>query len=78
MLEPYPEENVAFLTEEGIQFFQFGIPGHKETKMPEQKVTDALSVILDARNHPMLIHCNKGKVSAAVVHDPLSLGALVC
>lgn len=29
--------------------------------VPDDKVVDALSVILDVRNHPMLIHCNKGK-----------------
>ncbi|BGO98356.1 Inositol phosphatase SIW14 [Rhodotorula toruloides] len=61
--ETYPEENLEFLRSEGIQFFQFGIPGNKEpfVSIPDDKVVDALSVILDVRNHPMLIHCNKGK-----------------
>ncbi|BGP37102.1 tyrosine-protein phosphatase siw14 [Rhodotorula kratochvilovae] len=61
--EPYPEENLDFLKAEGIQFFQFGIPGNKEpfVSIPEDKIVEALSTILDARNHPMLIHCNKGK-----------------
>ncbi|KPV76775.1 uncharacterized protein RHOBADRAFT_51769 [Rhodotorula graminis WP1] len=61
--EPYPEENVEFLKAEGIQLFQFGIPGNKEpfVSIPEDKIVGALSTILDARNHPMLIHCNKGK-----------------
>ncbi|GAA5892325.1 hypothetical protein JCM8208_001511 [Rhodotorula glutinis] len=61
--EPYPEENVEFLKNEGIQLFQFGIPGNKEpfVSIPEDKIVGALSTILDARNHPMLIHCNKGK-----------------
>ncbi|GJN87766.1 hypothetical protein Rhopal_000721-T1 [Rhodotorula paludigena] len=61
--EPYPEENVQFLEAEGIQFFQFGIPGNKEpfVSIPEEKIVAALSTILDRRNHPMLIHCNKGK-----------------
>jgi hypothetical protein len=27
--EDYPEENLDFLKEEGIEFFQLGIPGNK-------------------------------------------------
>lgn len=29
--------------------------------MPEPVIRDALSVLLDVRRHPVLIHCNKGK-----------------
>ncbi|KAI7854895.1 tyrosine phosphatase family-domain-containing protein [Circinella umbellata] len=29
--------------------------------VPEDKISAALAAILDKRNHPMLIHCNKGK-----------------
>ncbi|KAK4052169.1 tyrosine-protein phosphatase siw14 [Microbotryomycetes sp. JL201] len=63
ILEEYPEQNLQFLEQEGIKFFQFGIPGNKEpfVQIPEDKITAALTVILDVRNHPMLIHCNKGK-----------------
>ncbi|BGP53270.1 hypothetical protein JCM8202_002595 [Rhodotorula sphaerocarpa] len=61
--EPYPEENAKWLKQEGIQLFQFGIPGNKEpfVSIPDDKVVAALTTILDKRNHPMLIHCNKGK-----------------
>ncbi|KAF1777525.1 Protein-tyrosine phosphatase-like [Phytophthora cactorum] len=40
----------------GIKLLQFGVPGNKEpfVDIPEEAV-------LDKRNHPMLIHCNKGK-----------------
>ncbi|WFD43362.1 protein-tyrosine-phosphatase [Malassezia psittaci] len=31
------------------------------TKVPEETVTAVLATILDQRNHPLLIHCNKGK-----------------
>lgn len=31
--------------------------------VPEDKIVGALALMLDTRNHPMLIHCNKGKVS---------------
>ncbi|KAF9364529.1 hypothetical protein BGX34_001247 [Mortierella sp. NVP85] len=29
--------------------------------VPEDKICAALAVLLDRRNHPILIHCNKGK-----------------
>lgn len=43
---------------------QFGIPGNKEPfdNIPEDVICAALVAILDRRNHPVLIHCNKGKV----------------
>ena len=31
------------------------------TPVPEETITAALTTVLDSRNHPMLIHCNKGK-----------------
>lgn len=70
ILEDYPEQNIQFLDENGITFFQYGIPGNKEPfvqstfqadPVPEETVTAALATILDQRNHPILIHCNKGK-----------------
>ena len=63
ILEEYPETNTSFLDANGITFFQFGIPGNKEpfVSIPTDKITAALTTILDRRNHPILIHCNKGK-----------------
>ncbi|WFD22538.1 protein-tyrosine-phosphatase [Malassezia equina] len=71
ILEDYPEQNIQFLDENGIRFFQYGIPGNKEpfvqstllylTPVPGETIAAALTTILDRRNHPMLIHCNKGK-----------------
>ncbi|KAI8344653.1 putative tyrosine-protein phosphatase At1g05000-like protein [Chlamydoabsidia padenii] len=63
ILEDYPEQNMKFLDEQGIQFLQFGIAGNKEpfVQIPEDKISAALAAILDKRNHPILIHCNKGK-----------------
>lgn len=31
--------------------------------IPEDGIVAALNAVLDKRNHPMLIHCNKGKVN---------------
>ncbi|XP_042419937.1 probable tyrosine-protein phosphatase DSP2 [Zingiber officinale] len=61
--EPYPEENLEFLESNSITLFQFGIDGRKEPfiDIPGDKIIDALKVILDAKNHPLLIHCKRGK-----------------
>ncbi|GAA5960436.1 hypothetical protein JCM3765_007513 [Sporobolomyces pararoseus] len=61
--DEYPQENLDFLEQEGIQLFQFPIPGNKEpfVHIPDDKIVSAMAVILDSRNHPLLIHCNKGK-----------------
>uniref|UniRef100_A0A0A9CXX1 diphosphoinositol-polyphosphate diphosphatase n=1 Tax=Arundo donax TaxID=35708 RepID=A0A0A9CXX1_ARUDO len=61
--EPYPEANLEFLRAHGIRLFQLGIDGSKEpfVNIPEDRIREALKVILDVRNHPVLIHCKRGK-----------------
>ncbi|OAY74158.1 putative tyrosine-protein phosphatase [Ananas comosus] len=61
--EPYPEANMEFLHANGIRLFQFGIDGCKEpfVNIPEDTIREALKVVLDVRNHPILIHCKRGK-----------------
>ncbi|MCL7033862.1 hypothetical protein MKW94_015181 [Papaver nudicaule] len=60
--ESYPEENFRFLQSKNIQLFQFGIQGTKEPSMvSKDMITEALEVLLDVRNHPILIHCKQGK-----------------
>ncbi|KAF3443398.1 hypothetical protein FNV43_RR13080 [Rhamnella rubrinervis] len=61
--EPYPEANTEFLKSNGIRLFQFGIEGYKEpfVNIPEDTIREALKVVLDVRNHPILIHCKRGK-----------------
>ncbi|KAF0539414.1 putative Acetylcholinesterase [Gigaspora margarita] len=49
ILEEYPEQNRKFLEANNIKLMQFGIAGNKEPFVQNQ------------RNHPILIHCNKGK-----------------
>ncbi|KAF9172174.1 Tyrosine-protein phosphatase dsp1 [Mortierella sp. AD011] len=63
ILEDYPDQNMKFLKENNVKLFQFGIAGNKEpfVQIPDDKICDALAVLLDRRNHPILIHCNKGK-----------------
>ncbi|XP_051128384.1 tyrosine-protein phosphatase DSP1-like [Andrographis paniculata] len=61
--EPYPEANVQFLNENGIRLFQFGVEGSKEpfVNIPEETIRHALEILLDKKNHPLLIHCKRGK-----------------
>ncbi|KAA8897049.1 hypothetical protein TRICI_006811 [Trichomonascus ciferrii] len=61
--EPYPEENMKFLEENSIQFFQVGMSGNKEpfVHVSHETITNALEVALNPDNHPLLIHCNRGK-----------------
>ncbi|XP_030540758.1 tyrosine-protein phosphatase DSP3-like [Rhodamnia argentea] len=61
--EPYPEENHNFLRSQNIRLFQFGIEGKREpfVPIPQETVTEALKVLIDVRNHPVLIHCKRGK-----------------
>lgn len=61
--DEYSEENRAFFQQEGIALYQIGIPANKEpfVSIPDEKIRRALRLVLDKRNHPMLIHCNKGK-----------------
>ncbi|KAK9084752.1 hypothetical protein Sjap_025163 [Stephania japonica] len=61
--EPYPVENAKFLRMNGIRLFHFGIVGTKEpfVNIPEDVIREALEVVLDARNRPLLIHCKRGK-----------------
>ncbi|KAJ1657741.1 tyrosine-protein phosphatase siw14 [Dispira simplex] len=62
-LEPYPPQNLQFLQDYHITLFRFCMPGNKEpfVDIPKKTICAALAVVLDKRNHPILIHCNKGK-----------------
>ncbi|XP_059665591.1 tyrosine-protein phosphatase DSP3-like [Cornus florida] len=59
--EPYPQENLEFLQSHGVQLFKFGIEGTKEQNIPRETITEALKILIDVRNHPVLIHCRRGK-----------------
>ncbi|EXC29935.1 putative tyrosine-protein phosphatase [Morus notabilis] len=61
--KPYPEENLKFLQSNNIRLFQFGIEGKTESSVsiPRDTIMDALRILIDVRNHPVLIHCKRGK-----------------
>ncbi|PKA60940.1 putative tyrosine-protein phosphatase [Apostasia shenzhenica] len=61
--EPYPEAMADFVRSKRIRIFQFGIDGSKEPSVviPIDAIMGALRIVLDMRNHPVLIHCKRGK-----------------
>ncbi|KAF8059778.1 hypothetical protein N665_1224s0019 [Sinapis alba] len=61
--EPYPEESLKFFEANNINLFQFAIESQKDppTPIPEDTVLAALKVLIDIRNHPIIIHCKAGK-----------------
>lgn len=61
--EEYPAENEEFLKTSGIKLFQVGMSGNKEpfVNIPSDLLTKALEIVLNPRNQPILIHCNRGK-----------------
>lgn len=61
--DEYPQENLNFLETNGIRFFQVGMSGNKEpfVNVPHDIITRALEVAINPENHPLLIHCNRGK-----------------
>ncbi|EQC35196.1 hypothetical protein SDRG_07425 [Saprolegnia diclina VS20] len=55
-------ENLVFFEENGIQVFQCPIDGNKEPFLgiDPDSMNTALTHLLDARNHPILVQCTKG------------------
>lgn len=61
--EEYGQTNMKFCEEHGVNVLRFPMEGNKEPflDIPEGIVHRVLSALCDKRNHPILIHCNKGK-----------------
>ncbi|PHT72440.1 putative tyrosine-protein phosphatase [Capsicum annuum] len=62
--EPYPEEHMEFLRINNINLYQFGLDGTKDPSTMSSRseiIMSALRVIIDERNYPVLLHCNRGK-----------------
>ena len=58
-------ENQEFISHYGIKHFQVPIPAHKAPIdcIPLSSMMRALQILRDQENYPILVHCNKGKVS---------------
>lgn len=66
--EPYTACHVKFLNDNGIAHVRRILPANK---VPEITMSDAdldyvLGILLNKANHPVLVHCNKGKVSLSI------------
>lgn len=61
--EDYPELNQTFLRDQGIKLFQLGMSGNKEpfVKISSELITEAVKIVINPENQPILIHCNRGK-----------------
>jgi tyrosine-protein phosphatase SIW14 len=61
--EDYPSSNLEFLESINARLLTCGVEGNKEpaTEIPVDVFQRALCEVLNEANHPVLIHCNKGK-----------------
>lgn len=61
--EEYSPTNKEFLDKNGMQLLNVQMDGNHEPfkVIPPELIDKALSYITDVRNHPIYIHCNKGK-----------------
>ncbi|KAL1839820.1 hypothetical protein VTJ49DRAFT_1099 [Mycothermus thermophilus] len=57
----FPKGYDEFLQRNGIQHAVFDMKGTKKESIPIATMRAILSIVLDRRNHPLLIHCNHGK-----------------
>ena len=72
--EDYTNANMEFLKANNIRLCQYGMSGNKEpfVDIPPEIIRDALVELLDTRNHPILVHCNKGTVRMETICLPCS------
>ncbi|KAK6202931.1 tyrosine phosphatase family-domain-containing protein [Scheffersomyces amazonensis] len=61
--EDYPQLQLEFLKQENIKLFQLGMSGNKEpfVKINHDLITEAIKIVINPENQPILIHCNRGK-----------------
>jgi tyrosine-protein phosphatase SIW14 len=60
--EPIAPEYQSFMDEAGIQHFRVHIRANKgEVRVDSCEMQRALRLLMDRTNHPIMVHCNKGK-----------------
>lgn len=62
--ESYPEANLEFLARSSITLQWCPVQGNKgppDEDIPHGMFEEAVKIVLNKQNHPILIHCNKGK-----------------
>ena len=63
MLDYFPPEYEKFLAKTNIQYFHLPVKGNKLhcEEMDRGKTKRALSLLIDTRNYPIIVHCRSGK-----------------
>jgi hypothetical protein len=63
LLNYFPPEYERFLSSHSIQYFHLPVKGNKLhcEEMDREKTKRALSLLIDKRNYPIIIHCRSGK-----------------
>ncbi|KAK3986623.1 putative tyrosine-protein phosphatase [Cladorrhinum sp. PSN332] len=57
----FPKGYDGFIKKNGIKHCVFDMKGTKKEDIPIKTMKSILRLVLDRRNHPLLIHCNHGK-----------------
>jgi hypothetical protein len=59
----YPEGYQTFMQSSGINHVVIKMEGTKKVEIPQSVMNSILEVVMDRQNHPLLLHCNQGRVS---------------
>ncbi|PWY86212.1 hypothetical protein BO70DRAFT_223142 [Aspergillus heteromorphus CBS 117.55] len=61
--EPFTPNHVSFMKENGIIHHRIVVQANKDPdiKVPDSVMCRILELLTDESNHPVLVHCNKGK-----------------
>ncbi len=83
MDKEFPDSYRTFIADNGIRHHVFNMKGTKKEDIPIKTMKSILRLVLDPRNHPLLIHCNHGKVGKATRtahsrHHPSSADKYCC
>ena len=65
MDKEYPEGYKSFMHSSGINHVCITMEGTKKVDIPEHVMETILETVLDPQNHPLLVHCNQGRVCTA-------------
>jgi hypothetical protein len=58
----FPEGYHSFISKNGIKHHVFDMKGTKKQAIPIKTMKSILRLVLDRQNHPLLMHCNHGRV----------------
>ena len=63
--ELLPEEYMDYMIGGSIKHYQIHIPANKDgvINITPERMKQVLAIVLNRNNHPILVHCNRGKVS---------------